>query len=380
MKLVIERDHALKALTRVQGAVKARGKDVAAIWGHVKLEAGATTLCMTTGNGDQQASDSVPADVTAPGATTVDARRLHDLVRAFPSGGQVLLEIGEGGSRLIVKCGRTRSLLPTLPAEDFPQFASLGRASGGEIEAPELKRLLHRAGFVRGELETRPIWSGVFLHLVERDGDVWLTAVGTDGKCLAMAETRAPVGFEAFPAIILPGAAVDEFQRLLGEANGPVDLMASATLAELGCGTAEYTTKLVEGPFTDQYAQAIPHDNPWVTEIDVDLFQACLNRALLAADDKFRTVRLGLEPGSLTVTGLSTDSASEICDQIDFDYGGPPASIAFNGKRLKEVLGVIVGENAVISWAAKPAEGTVLVRDSGDPACRYLIIPQRGSS
>lgn len=379
MKLIIERDHALKALTRVQGAVKAKGKDVAAIWSHVKLEAGATTLCMTTGNGDQQASDTAPADIIAPGSTTADARRLYDIVRAFPSGGQVLLEIGEGGTRLIVKCGRSRCLLPTLPAEDFPQFASLGRASGGQIEAHELKRLLHRAGFVRGELETRPIWSGVFLHLVERDNDVWLTAVGTDGKCLAMVETLAPVGFEAFPAIILPGAAVDEFQRLLGEANGLVELMASDTLAELRCGTADYTTKLVEGPFSTSYAQAIPYANPWVTPIDVDLFQACLNRALLAVDDKYRTVRLGLDGGSLTITGFSTDNANEVSDQIDFTYDGPPSAMAFNGKRLKEILGVITGENAVLAWGETPSAGTVLVTDSGDPACRYLIIPQRGS-
>lgn len=374
MKLHIERDAAVKALGRVQGVVKPKG--TIPILTHVKLESGATTLCLTTGNGDQQASASAPANVARPGSIAVEARRLFDIVRAFPSGGEIRMELTEGDPRLTVHCGRSRCLLATLPAEDFPQYPSLENAAGGVIDSADLKRLLMRTRFATSSDEvTRPVWSGVFLHVADRDGAPWLTAVGLDGKVMGIAEIPAPAGFESFPPIILPGSAVDEIQRMLGDAESTVELLASDTLAEVRSGHSDFTTKLVDGPYSE-YRNALPADNPVVVPLDVDLLQACINRALLVSDDKYRTVRFGLAPDRLTISSRA-EAGDQITDDIEIAYAGPAADLGFNAKRVKDLLAVITGENAICAFSANPKDGAVLVTDSADPDCRFVLTQQK---
>lgn len=375
MKLLIERDAAVKALGRVQGVVKPKG--TIPILTHVKLETGATTLCVTTGNGDQQASANASANVIRPGSITVEARRLFDIVRAFPTGGEIRIELTPDDDRLIVHCGRSRCLVATLPAEDFPQYPSLDNAAGGVIDSADLKRLFARTRFATSSDEvTRPVWSGVFLHVADREGSPWLTAVGLDGKVMGVAEIPAPAGFETFPPIILPGSAVDEIQRLLGDAESTVELLASATLAEVRSAHAEFTTKLVEGPYSD-YWRALPADNPLIVPVDVDLLQACINRALLVSDDKYRTVRFGLTADKLSIFARSIEGGDQITDDIEIAYAGPDADLGFNAKRVKDLLAVITGENAVCAFAANPKDGAVLVTDSADPDCRFVLTQQK---
>lgn len=375
MKLVIERDAALKALGRVHGIVKS--KNTIPILSNIKLEAGATTLCLTTNNLEQQASDSVAAQVESPGATTVEARRLFDIVRAFPSGGQVALEFLEGDSRLIVKCGRSRYQLATLPAGDFPQFPCLERAVGGALERDLLKRLLQRTRFAMSADDTRYLLNGVYLHVLQSEGELWLTAAATDGKSLAEAMARAPATFEELPAIILPAPAVDEVQRLLADAGEQIEIYATSTLFELRCGSAELTTKVIDGAYPD-YRKVIPKTNTVTLPLDVDLMQACIARVLLVCDDKDRSVRFGLAPESLSLSARSAEGASQVTEEIGVTYDGPPCDLGFNAKRVKDLLAVITGESAVFAFGADPKSEPALITDSADPDCRFVLTLHRG--
>jgi len=375
MKLIIERDAALKAVGRVHGIVKA--KNTIPILSNIKLETGATSLCLTTNNLDQQASDSIAAQVESPGATTVEARRLFDIIRAFPSGGQVALEFLEGDSRLIVKCGRSRYQLATLPAGDFPQFPCLERAVGGALERDLLKRLLQRTRFAMSGDETRYLLNGVHLHIVDTHGQFWLTAAATDGKSLAEAEAIAPAAFENLPAIILPAPAVDEVQRLLGDAGEQIEIYATSTLFELRCGTAELTTKLIDGAYPD-YRKVIPTANSVSLPLDVDLMQACIARVLLVCDDKDRTVRFGLAPDALSLSARSAEGASQVTEEIGVSYDGPACDLGFNAKRVKDLLAVITGENAIFAFGADPKAEPALITDSADPDCRFILTLHRG--
>lgn len=290
MRLLIERDQALRALSRVMGVVKS--KPETPIGGHVLLSAMATTLAVTTTNGDQQAMDSAPAKIEQPGRTTVEARRFHDVIRNLPEGGEVLLTMGEDATRLTVRCGAVRASLGALPADDFPAFPTIDEATGGALPRDELRRLFTRTRFACSNDATRPELGGTFLHVREHNGTSWLTAVALDMKVLAMVDTQAPAHFQGLPATILAAPFVEEVSRLLGDAPEVVELYASETLACFRCGTTSITSKVIEPPYPN-YAHAIARaGGALVVNIDADQLLASINRALLIADDKYRTVRL----------------------------------------------------------------------------------------
>jgi DNA polymerase-3 subunit beta len=377
MRLLIERDAALKILSKVMGVVKS--KPETPIGGHVLLTALATTLSVATTNGDQQAVDCAPAKIEEPGRTTVDARRLHDVIRNLPEGGEVLLSMAEDGTRLTVKCGKVRATLGALPAEDFPEFPALDGAAGGALPRDELRRLLTRTRFACSSDSTRPELGGTYIHVREHDGVLWLTAVALDLKILAMADMQAPAHFAGFPGTILAGPFVDEVSRLLGDGPDVVELYASETLAEFRSGSTEITSKVIEPPYP-AYVNAIQRaGGSLVVKIDAELLVTSINRALLVADDKYRTVRLGLSPDLLTITARSPSAGDELNDEIAIDYAGPDADLSFNASRIKSLFGAIRGENALCAFNADdPKKNAILITDSADPFCRYVLTQNVG--
>ena len=71
---------------------------------------------------DLEATESAPADVAQPGATTVPAHVIYDIVRKLPEGAQVSLEMTGEAGQLLVRSGRSRFFLQCLPASDFPDL------------------------------------------------------------------------------------------------------------------------------------------------------------------------------------------------------------------------------------------------------------------
>ena len=65
-----------------------------------------------------------PAMIERPGATTVGAHTLHEIVRKLPDGATVSLEDDGTSGRLEITAGRSHFSLATLPKEDFPVMAS----------------------------------------------------------------------------------------------------------------------------------------------------------------------------------------------------------------------------------------------------------------
>jgi len=377
MRLLIERDAALKVLSKVMGVLK--GKPDTAMGGQVLLNAMATTLSVTTTNGSQQAVDCAPAKIEVPGRTTVDARRLHDVIRSLPEGGEVLLSMPEDGVRVTVKCGKVSATLGALPADDFPEFPALDGAAGGALPRDELRRLFARTRFACSSEETKPHITGTYLHVREHKGVLWLTAVGLDLKILAMADMQAPAHFRGFPETILAAPFVDEVSRLLGESPEVVELYASPTLSEFRSGSTEITSKVIDPPYVN-YAMAIQRaGGDLVVKIDAEQLVASINRALLIADDKYRTVRVGFSADRLTISARSPQAGDELNDEIAIDYAGPDADLSFNASRIKSLFGVIRGENAICALdAADPKSKGLLITDSADPFCRYVLTQNVG--
>lgn len=72
---------------------------------------------------------------------TVGARKLVDILRALPEGAEVSLQPQD--KRLVVKAGKSRFSLQTLPAEDFPRLAEpAGEVTHFSVSQKALRRVL----------------------------------------------------------------------------------------------------------------------------------------------------------------------------------------------------------------------------------------------
>jgi DNA polymerase-3 subunit beta len=366
MKATIERAVLLKSLGHVQSVVERR--NTIPILSNVLMEAredGSLRLMAT--DLDLQVDESVPADVSQPGATTVSAHTFFDIVRKLPEGSQVELTAAEGKMQVIA--GRSRFNLSTLPRDDFPVIAEGDLPTRFELPAATLRQIIEKTRFAISSEETRYYLMGIFFHVV----DDQLRAAATDGHRLARVTIAKPDGADGMPDVIVPRKAVQELYRLLEELEGTVEISLSPTKIRFGLGSAILTSKLIDGTFPD-YSRVIPTANDKLLKLDPKSFSAGVDRVSTIASEKTRAVKISLDRDKVTLSVTSPENGLAT-EELAADYGADSIEIGFNAKYLLDILGEIDGDTVEVHLA--DAAAPTLLRENDKSNALYVLMPMR---
>ena len=366
MKATIERATLLKSLGHVQSVVERR--NTIPILSNVLIEArddGSLRLMAT--DLDLQVDESVPANVTQAGATTVPAHTFFDIVRKLPEGSQVELSAAEG--KMQVNAGRARFNLSTLPRDDFPVIAEGELPTRFELPAATLRQIIEKTRFAISSEETRYYLMGIFLHLV----DDQLRAAATDGHRLARITVAKPDGADGMPDVIVPRKCVQELYRLLEELEGTVEVSLSPTKVRFGLGSAVLTSKLIDGTFPD-YNRVIPTGNDKLLKLDPKSFSAGVDRVSTIASEKTRAVKMSVDRDKVTLSVTSPENGVAT-EEVPADYGSDGLEIGFNAKYLLDILGEIDGDTVEVHLA--DAAAPTLLRENDKSNALYVLMPMR---
>jgi DNA polymerase-3 subunit beta len=371
MKVTIERTALLKALGHLHRIVERR--NTIPILSNVLIEATNGRLALKSTDLDLEAAESAVADVVQPGATTVAAHVIHDIVRKLPEGAQVSLEISGETGQLQLRSGRSRFFLQSLPASDFPDLTTGEFPHGFSLPAIELKRLIDNAQFAISTEETRYYLNGIFFHTVDVGGATLLRAVATDGHRLARVETAAPAGAVGMPGVIAPRKAVSEIQKLLEDMNQEVAIEVSTVKARFQFGDVKLTTKLIDGTFPD-YSRVIPSHNEKRLVVEKELFQKAVDRVSTISSERGRAIKLSIADNRMTLSVNNPDSGSA-SEEIEVDYDSTPIEIGFNARYLLDIAQQLSGDTALIKLS-DPGSPTI-IQDRDGAAALYVLMPLR---
>jgi DNA polymerase-3 subunit beta len=369
MKATIERATLLKGLGHVHSVVERR--NTIPILSNVLIEAeeeGGLRLMAT--DLDLQINETVEAEVGEPGATTVPAHTLFDIVRKLPEGSQVELIAAEG--RMQVNAGRARFTLSTLPRDDFPVIAEGDLPTGFELPAATLRQIIDKTRFAISTEETRYYLNGIYLHVAD-DAQPVLKAAATDGHRLARVTVPRPDGAGGMPGVIIPRKCVAELRKLLDELDGTVQVSLSESKIRFGLGNAVLTSKLIDGTFPD-YTRVIPTANDKLLKLDPRSLEEGVDRVSTIASERTRAVKLSLDRDrvTLSVTSPENGTASE---EVSADYGADGIEIGFNARYLLDILGQIEGDVMEVHLA--DAAAPTLLRENDKAPALYVLMPMR---
>ncbi|HEY0960598.1 MAG TPA: DNA polymerase III subunit beta [Novosphingobium sp.] len=371
MKATIERATLLRCLSHVQSVVERR--NTIPILSNVLIDAAAGgALRVMATDLDLQVVETMGAvSVDAPGAITVSAHLLFDIARKLPDGSQVSIETAD--NRMVVKAGRSRFTLPTLPRDDFPVIVEGELPTSFEIPAATLAQLIDRTRFAISTEETRYYLNGIFLHVTDEE----LKAAATDGHRLARFTLPRPDGADGMPDVIVPRKCVAELRKLLEEAldtSVQVDLSASKIRFTLGGENGVVlTSKLIDGTFPD-YTRVIPTGNDKLLRLDPKSFYEGVDRVATIATEKTRAVKMALENDRVILSVTSPDNGTA-AEEVPADYSAAGFEIGFNANYLKDILGQIEGDTVELHLADAGAP-TLIRQDEKSPAL-YVLMPMR---
>jgi DNA polymerase-3 subunit beta len=366
MKLLVTREALLRPLSAIVGVVERRAK--VPILGNVLILANESGVEMVGSDNEVEVSFRLEHPVLFLGATTVNARKLHDIVRALPEGVDCQLEQEDG--HLLLRAGRSRFSLASLPASDFPRVPEVEGGGSFDLPARALRRLIERSHFAMAQQDFRYYLNGLLLELL----GARLRAVATDGHRLALTEQmlEAEVCGEV-QQLIVPRKGVAEALRLLPDAGDVVRVTIAASHLALVVGPQRLVTRLVDARYPD-YERVLPRDSRAALEASREELRQVLSRISILSNEKFRGVRLDLSAGRLKVSAQNPELEMAE-EEIEVRYSGQPMEMGFNVSYLLEALGAIEAETVVIEFT--DPNSSCLLRAAGESADRYVVMPMR---
>ena len=370
MRLVIERGELLRALGHVTSVVERR--TTIPILSNVLLRAHDSLLDFKATDLEREVVESVAADVTSPGAVTVPAHMLHDIVRKLPDGAEVDIRKDGEKERLTLAAGQARFALQTLPAEDFPDIGVGDMGQEFEVSAQDLKRLIDKTRFAISTEETRYYLNGIYLHAAQSESPT-LRAVATDGHRLAQVELPLPAGAAGMPGVIIPRKTVHELHRLIEDSGASVKMGVSPSKVRFEIGSVTLTSKLIDGTFPD-YGRVIPQGNDKELKVSNAEFMSAVDRVSTIASERGRAVKLAIKPDNL-VLSVNNPEGGSATEEIGVDYTAAPLEIGFNARYLLDIASQLEGEHACFKLA-DPGSPT-MVTDPSDASALYVLMPMR---
>jgi DNA polymerase-3 subunit beta len=359
-------DKVLAVLQSVAGIVERR--HTLPILANVLIRKTGSSVQLTTS--DLEIQIRTTADLAGDAGnftTTVGARKLIDILRTMPSDQTVSLESNQ--NKLILKGGKSRFTLQTLPAEDFP-LVQEAATFGPVFSVPQktLKDLLNQVSFAMAVHDIRYYLNGILFVAEGKQ----LSLVATDGHRLAFANATLDVEVPR-QEVILPRKTVLEMQRLLSDAEGAIEMQFASNQAKFSFGGMEFVTKLVEGKFPD-YNRVIPKNHKNHVTLGRVPLLASLQRTAILTSEKFKGVRLNIEPGTLRVASNNAEQ-EEAVDELDIDYGGDAIEIGFNVTYLIDALTNMDQEMVKMELADSNSSALLTIPDNA--TFKYVVMPMR---
>ncbi len=357
----------LEALQSVAGIVERR--HTLPILANVLLRKTGDTVEFTTSDLEIQVRTSAALGGDSGNhSTTVGARKLIDILRSLPAEQTVSLTANQ--NKLTLQGGKSRFTLQTLPSDDFPlvnQSVDFGAAFS--VPQKTLRMLINQVHFAMAVHDIRYYLNGI---LFIAEGNT-LTLVATDGHRLALAQSTLDTTMPSKQEVILPRKTVLELQRLLKDEDTVIEMRFANNQAKFNFSGLEFVTKLVEGKFPD-YNRVIPKNHKNAITLGRAPLLSSLQRAAILTSEKFKGVRVNIEPGVLRIASSNAEQ-EEAKEELEIDYDGDPIEIGFNVTYLIDVLAN--NSHEMVKLELHDGAASALFSVPEQPGFKYVVMPMR---
>ncbi|MDR3159366.1 MAG: DNA polymerase III subunit beta [Zoogloeaceae bacterium] len=360
------RDTLLSPLQAVSGIVEKR--HTLPILSNVLLEKqGERLTLLATDIEIQITTESSPISGEGEGAVTLAAKKLQDILRSLPESAEITLD--KEDKRLLLKAGKSRFSLQTLPADDFPRMVI---AEGDEktlaVTQKEFRALIGKTQYAMASQDVRYYLNGLMLMV---DGQE-LRCVATDSHRLAYNSMAIDSSLE-HQEMILPKKTVLELNRLLSDNDEPLRISVGGNQIRFAFGATVLVSKLIDGKFPD-YERVIPSHLENRMTVNRQALHTAMSRAAILTNDKFHGVRILLDANLLKIIAANAEQ-EEAQEEIEVQYTGAPLDIGFNVTYLLDVFNNLSGDD--IEWSFNDANSSALITVPGNDRFKYVVMPMR---
>jgi len=344
------------------------------ITNNVLLSAEEGRLKLVATNLEMAISCWIGATIEEEGAITVPARLITEFVSSLPND-KIDISLSAQTKTLGLKCARFEARISGVDAKEFPPIPSVDEGVTTKIDVEPFRQGINQVAFAAATEESRPVLTGVCTQF---EGDS-LTLAAADGFRLAVYKLPIANSVGEKTDVIIPARALAELNRLITDEDETVEVMLNPGKSQVlfRMKKIEMVSQLVQGTFPN-YTQLIPQSYNTRVIVNVADFLRATKTASIFARDGSGIVRLVITPGSegspgkLTVSARSEEVGDDV-GEVDATIEGDEAKIAFNGRYLTDVLGVLHEAQVALETTNPSSPG--LIRPVGTENYTHVVMP-----
>jgi len=308
------------------------------------------------------------------GDFTIPCRKFYDIVKNFPEGS--LLNLSFSDTKVTINCGRSRFILTTLPAKEFPLFESEDKFSKLFIKQSILKNCIEHTEFCMALKDVRYYLNGLLFEIHHK----LLKCVTTDGHRLAFYETNEvsdcnflELSEDAKLQVLLPRKSILDINKLLFDTDELVEIQITSSFVKFVANSFIFTTKLIDSKFPE-YNRVIPNQTNLSIEINRIELRDALFRAAILSTDKFKAIRIEFKQDKL-IASLHNPEHEEMQEEIIINYSGVEFTIGFNINYIIDAINHINDTNIVFNFTE--SLNSCLLHGDASELPLYVVMPMR---
>lgn len=369
MEFIAKKDELLRELALIQGIVER--KNTIPILANVLMEASEGTVELAATDLDVGLRCRLSGKVDEPGALTLSAKKLYEIVRAVSDADIRIKELENSWAS--IESGRSFFKMVGLGKAEFPALAEPPEEGFTTIPGEALSELIHKTSFAITADDNRYFLNGARLELTDEE----LRMVATDGHRLAYVSLKreSPAAGENV-SVIVPKKTLLELLKILGDEEQPVKFAEGDNHLFFKLGERLLVSKRVDDQFP-AYDKVIPQGNDKTVTCGRDALMGAIRRVSLLANERSRAVRLGIEAGRVEVSSQSPE-LGEARETIEVGYDGDAMQIGFNGQYLLDFLSASDSPEVCFELKDDSSQGLLRPAETGDGKdYRYVVMPMR---
>ena len=368
MDIVVRKNDLLRELQLFQGIVER--KNTIPILANVLLDARDGEVKFLATDLEVGLRSRCEATVTKPGALTLPAKKLYEIVKSLPD---TDVRIAEDKSGVKVAADRFDSRMQTLPKDDFPTLPDGTGTPTATLSAASLKEMVAKTQFAITGEDTRYFLNGAQFVLKPTS----MSLVATDGHRLALVTVTREGGDESAEDVkaILPKKTLNELGRLLTDGTETINYERGENHLFFDVAGRRLISRTIDGQFP-AYERVIPKGNDKHIEFERERLTNAVKRVALLSNERSRAVKFVIDKGKVDVTSSSPE-LGEAHETLPVDYSGNAMQICFNAQYVLDFLAVVATDVVALELKDEVSQAVMTPVGAEGYEYTYVIMPMR---
>jgi len=371
MEFKIQKNDILDVLSKVQGLTGRKSN--LAITSSVLIKTTEYGITVVVTDLETGFEGLYPAVIVSQGTIAINARKLFEIIREFPSDE---IQINEVENHWIkIGNNNVEYNIVGMNPEDFPDSPHIDDVEFFEINSAEFKKMIDKTVIITGAGdEKRAHIAGIYFEIISLDDQKSVRMVSTDGNRLSKVDylydkdSDLPGG----AGILIPKKGLQEAIKFL-EPEGTVKIGFKNNNFIIKKDSETIIIRLLEGEFPE-YIDIIKKSDGNNIELNRQLFLMMLKRMSILSSEDYKGVIFNFTTDNLVITTTNPD-IGESKEEMAIDFKGASINVMFNPRYFIETLSVI--EKNTVNLNIADEEKPCLIQGESDDTYLSVIMPMK---